>query len=268
METEKKNQQLAVIHFDYEGNPVSFMTEGGIMVNATEMAKPFGNTKSPKLWLRNDQAKEFIDELTKVRICTLDNLVQVNHGGTNPGTWMHEDVAMEFARWLSPRFGIWCNDRIKELLTKGQVELNPAQAVMISVEQRISNLEKKQQKDYDSLIKDTVKVLESYNKIFDEYKSEIHDLGWKVDIYRKDTKEISDDVGDIKRELYETYDEKEGHTYADYSGIEVFRSLRERINELDGIIEDKEKIIRLQSKQLDVWETKYNRLQSDLNEQK
>lgn len=30
---------------------------------------------------------------------------------------MHEDVAIEFARWLSPLFSIWCNDRIKELIT-------------------------------------------------------------------------------------------------------------------------------------------------------
>lgn len=32
---------------------------------------------------------------------------------------MHEDVAMEFARWLSPAFAIWTNDRIKELLKEG-----------------------------------------------------------------------------------------------------------------------------------------------------
>ena len=32
---------------------------------------------------------------------------------------MHEDVALEFARWLSPAFSIWCNDHIKELLTTG-----------------------------------------------------------------------------------------------------------------------------------------------------
>lgn len=37
--------------------------------------------------------------------------------GDNGGTWMHEDVALEFARWLAPAFAIWCNDRIKELLT-------------------------------------------------------------------------------------------------------------------------------------------------------
>ena len=36
---------------------------------------------------------------------------------------MHEDVALEFARWLSPAFAIWCNDRIKELLLNGQTNL-------------------------------------------------------------------------------------------------------------------------------------------------
>lgn len=31
----------------------------------------------------------------------------------------YESTAIEFARWLSPKFAIWCNDRIKELMTKG-----------------------------------------------------------------------------------------------------------------------------------------------------
>lgn len=35
---------------------------------------------------------------------------------------MHEDVALEFARWLSPQFAIWCNDRIKELFKEGVVK--------------------------------------------------------------------------------------------------------------------------------------------------
>lgn len=34
-------------------------------------------------------------------------------------TFRHEDVALEFARWLSPVFAIWCNDRIKELVRHG-----------------------------------------------------------------------------------------------------------------------------------------------------
>ena len=87
------------------------------MVNATEMAKAFN--KRPVIWLQSKQTEDFLNELSKVRNLTLADLVQVTRGGDNPGTWMHEDVAMEFARWLSPTFAIWCNDHIKELLTTG-----------------------------------------------------------------------------------------------------------------------------------------------------
>lgn len=48
------------------------------------------------------------------------------------GTWMHEDVAMEFARWLSPTFAIWCNDRIKELLKYGMTATQPTLEAMVN----------------------------------------------------------------------------------------------------------------------------------------
>ena len=86
------------------------------MVNATQMAKPFGKRASH--WLNNQQTKEFINALSGVRNLTPSELVQVTNGD-NGGTWMHEDVALEFARWLSPAFAIWCNDRIKELIATG-----------------------------------------------------------------------------------------------------------------------------------------------------
>ena len=103
--------------FQYNGSPVTFQKGDSVMVNATEMAKAFD--KRPIDWLQNKQTEEFLNELSKVRKSTLADLVQVTRGGDNPGTWMHEDVALEFARWLSPAFSIWCNDHIKELLTTG-----------------------------------------------------------------------------------------------------------------------------------------------------
>jgi phage antirepressor YoqD-like protein len=90
------------------------------MVNATEMAKPFG--KVPKDWLRTTPSKEFINQLSSVRHICPSQLVVVNKGNSitfKQGTWLHEDVALEFARWLSPAFAIWCNDRIKELMRHG-----------------------------------------------------------------------------------------------------------------------------------------------------
>lgn len=104
--------------FQYDGSPVSFKKSNRVMVNATEMAKPFG--KLPKDWLSNKSTKEFLSTLSAVRGIILTDLVEIIQGGNDKqGTWMHEDVALEFARWLSPSFAIWCNDRIKELLTTG-----------------------------------------------------------------------------------------------------------------------------------------------------
>lgn len=110
--------------FQYNGNAVTFqLGNGAVMASATDMAKPFG--KQPVFWLNNQSTKEFLNELTKLRNISLADLVQVIKGGNNPGTWFHEDVALEFARWLSPAFAIWCNDRIKELLRYGITASQP-----------------------------------------------------------------------------------------------------------------------------------------------
>lgn len=103
--------------YDYKGSQISFSLGENVMANATEMAKPFG--KQPIDWLKTNQSKDYIETFSKLKFISLADLVQVTKGGNNPGTWMHEDVALEFARWLSPAFAIWCNDRIKELLKTG-----------------------------------------------------------------------------------------------------------------------------------------------------
>lgn len=120
--------------FQYSDAPISFRKEtGSLFVNATEMAKGFG--KTTKDWLRTKQSEEFISSLSTVRQISPTGLVQIIQGG-NPelqGTWMHEDVALEFARWLSPAFAIWCNDRIKELLEIGFTATQP------TIEQLVEN---------------------------------------------------------------------------------------------------------------------------------
>ena len=107
--------------YTYQGNEITFQNSGNVMVNATQMAKAFGNSKRPQFWINTQQSKDYIDALSEARNIATADLVQVKQGG-NPqlqGTWMHQDVALEFARWLSPAFAIWTNDRIRELLTTG-----------------------------------------------------------------------------------------------------------------------------------------------------
>lgn len=108
--------------FQYNGTPITFQIGGTLMVNATQMAKPFG--KRPAKWLELPSTKEFLMTLQTIR--KSDSFIRTVEGKKG-GTWMHEDVALEFARWLSPAFAIWCNDRIKELLMKGTVSTGNTQ---------------------------------------------------------------------------------------------------------------------------------------------
>lgn len=109
--------------FNYNGSSVTFLSgKGDVMVNATEMASAFN--KQPSDWTKTKSAQEFINSLSAVRKIVGTDLIRVNQGGMVQGTWMHRDVAMEFARWLSPMFAIWCNDRIMELLTRGYTTLD------------------------------------------------------------------------------------------------------------------------------------------------
>lgn len=105
--------------FQYNGNNITFnLGNSDVMLNATQMAKNFN--KMPADWFRLKSSKNFIDALSTVKHIPITELIQVIQGGNSKqGTWMHEDVAMEFARWLSPEFSIWCNDRIKELMKYG-----------------------------------------------------------------------------------------------------------------------------------------------------
>lgn len=110
--------------FSFEGNSVTFFDKNGTLyVNATEMAKPFGENKRPAKWLRTSSAEEYISTVSEVQKCPSADLQRVTKGGTKQqGTWFQKDVAMEFARWLSPMFALWCNRRIEELLTRGRAE--------------------------------------------------------------------------------------------------------------------------------------------------
>lgn len=109
--------------FHYFGSSITFKTVDGIIyANATEMAKHFGKLVGD--WLRLKSTEEYLKALSADMGIPISELYQSFKGGNSiQGTWMYETVALEFARWLSPSFGIWCNNKIKELLTYGTISL-------------------------------------------------------------------------------------------------------------------------------------------------
>jgi len=104
--------------FNYNGNNITFQIgNGDVMVNATEMAKPF--SKSPSEYLRLPSTRKLIEAVMGKSRIDENQLVRTLRGGNIQGTWIHEDIALDFAQWLSVDFKLWCNDRIKELLKHG-----------------------------------------------------------------------------------------------------------------------------------------------------
>lgn len=110
--------------FQYNNNAVTFRMDGGITyVSATEMAKPFG--KRPNDYLSLPSTNELVKAITRKSGIAENQLIKINRGGLNPATWLHEDVALDFAQWLSVDFRLWCLDRLKELLKYGITATQP-----------------------------------------------------------------------------------------------------------------------------------------------
>lgn len=91
---------------------------GNARVNLTQMAKPFG--KTPKDWLRTDEAKRYIKAISVAQKCLTADLVEVRNGGRpeNQGTWCKDyRIALRFAQWLSPEFSIMVDETMLRLLS-------------------------------------------------------------------------------------------------------------------------------------------------------
>lgn len=106
--------------FNYNGSNVSFIkTDYGVLVNATDMAKIFN--KKPVEYLRLPSVKELVRSMVGFLHISENQIVRTLPGSpeNGGGTWVHEDLAIDLAKWLSVDFRMWCNAKIKELLTTG-----------------------------------------------------------------------------------------------------------------------------------------------------
>lgn len=139
--------------FLYNEKPVIFQLENDGMVNATKLAKNFGKHKRPQLWLRTKAAQEYLDAYSyDAHICASSLTTTVIGRGNNQGTFMYPDIAIEYARWLNPRFGIWCNLRIQELLKTGYVISEEFKQEMSEKIQNLYLIMEKMQHKYNVLM--------------------------------------------------------------------------------------------------------------------
>ncbi|MDK4696490.1 KilA-N domain-containing protein [Kingella negevensis] len=113
--------------FNYDNISVAFRNDG--YLHATQIAKHFG--KLPKDYLKTEQTQEYIaalaDNCVRRKILTDKNqLVIIKQGGIEQGTWLHPKLAIHFARWLDPKFAVWCDEQIEQIIS-GSLQSLPHQ---------------------------------------------------------------------------------------------------------------------------------------------
>lgn len=115
---ETKNQPNATSVQLYHGTQIAFELGNDVMVNLTDVAKAFPNKNLTNI-INSLEIKDYCDALSKLQNYSLADLLIVNRGGNNNGTWAHQKVALRVAQKLSPEFAVWVDSKLEELLTTG-----------------------------------------------------------------------------------------------------------------------------------------------------
>jgi hypothetical protein len=107
-----------IITRPYNDFSVSFNDEGWI--NATEIAAQYG--KRLDNWVSSPDTIEYIATLRVVIGEQLNSLesrelkLTKRKQGAGGGTWLHPKLAVAFARWIDPRFAVWCDMQMDTII--------------------------------------------------------------------------------------------------------------------------------------------------------
>lgn len=110
-----------ILNFSFNRFPVSFRNDG--YLHATKIAQHFG--KQVRDYLINSRTTDYINALIeslseKGNPLTQSDLIIIRKGNSknfSQGTWLHPKLAVDFARWLDPRFAVWCDEQIEHILS-------------------------------------------------------------------------------------------------------------------------------------------------------
>lgn len=87
-------------------------------INLTKICQHF--SKDIRKWTKLKGTNDLITEMEQAEP-DVAHLQTIN----GVGTFGTREIAIELARWISPKFAVWANKQIDTLLQKGKVELKP-----------------------------------------------------------------------------------------------------------------------------------------------
>lgn len=104
-------------------------------VNATQLCKAGGKLFGD--WHRTESTKTLIEALSSDMGIPISQLVESKKGNTTAfkqGTWIHPDLAVQLAQWVSPSFALKVSRYIRELMLTGAVAVKEAKTEVQLVE--------------------------------------------------------------------------------------------------------------------------------------
>ena len=106
----------SLVSRSWNGTPISRRTTDGY-VNATAMCR--ANGKRWTKYRESDRANEYLEALSTEARISVYGLIESKTGGSDGGeTWVHPQVAVDLARWISAPFAVWMDGWFLEHLTK------------------------------------------------------------------------------------------------------------------------------------------------------
>jgi len=110
----------------WNGTPISRRITDGYL-NATAMCK--ANGKQWNDYWRTERATAYLEALCTETGIPVSNLCLSLKGGFYQGTWIHPQVAVDLARWISAPFAVWVDGWFLEQMEstqKQKIESQPA----------------------------------------------------------------------------------------------------------------------------------------------
>lgn len=175
-------------------------------VNLGQLCATHGKKQND--WGRLKFSNVYLEALSGATGIPVADLITVQNGNA---TWGHPLVAIEVARWISPAFGVWCNQHVKTLIETGstaiaqpvqpqlpQTYLEALKALVAAEEQRtLLEAEKALLEKTNLVLAETVDELFDYSSIL--RVSKFNGVSEKVFSWHR-LKAVSEQLGaEIKR---------------------------------------------------------------------
>jgi hypothetical protein len=94
---------MNLITRSWNNTPIGRRTTDGY-VNATAMCK--ANGKEWSKYRESDRCQTYLDALAETSDIRMFDLIE-SRPGQNGGTWVHPQIAIDLARWISAPFAVW-----------------------------------------------------------------------------------------------------------------------------------------------------------------